>query len=105
MNPTILYLTIPAMVYSAYSYFERQDDFSLLMIVWFAASYMPFLGAVILANRVTYLFYFLPAVPAVVGAVSHMIADQNPPKWVVLFYLAVVVFWFFREFPFKVIPS
>jgi dolichyl-phosphate-mannose--protein O-mannosyl transferase len=100
MNPTILYLTIPAMLYAAYSYFERQDDFSLFTIVWFAASYLPFLPAVILGHRVTYLFYFLPAVPAVAGGVADMIADQHPPKIVVLFYLAVVVWWFFTMFPF-----
>jgi len=99
VNPTILYLTIPAMIYAAYSYFERKDDLSLFMIVWFAASYVPFLAAATLANRVTYLFYFLPAVPAVAGAVSHMIADQYPPKVVVLFYLAVVVGWFLWMFP------
>jgi dolichyl-phosphate-mannose--protein O-mannosyl transferase len=100
MNPTLLYLTIPSMVYAAYSYFDRQDDLSLFTIVWFAASYMPFLGAAILANRVTYLFYFLPAVPAVAAAVAEMIADQHPPKIIVLFYLGVVVWWFFNTFPF-----
>ena len=105
MNPTILYLTIPAMMYAAYSYFERQDDFSLFTLVWFAASYLPFLPAVILAHRVTYLFYFLPVMPVICSAVAHMIADQNPPKLVVLFYLGVVVAWFFMMFPFKVIPT
>jgi predicted membrane-bound dolichyl-phosphate-mannose-protein mannosyltransferase len=105
MNPTIMYLTIPSMIYSAYSYYERQDDFSLFVLVWFAATYLPFLPAVILGHRVTYLFYLLLAMPAVAGAVAHMIADQNPPKLVVLFYLAVVVIWFSLMFPFKVFPS
>lgn len=105
MNPTILYLTIPAMLYSAYSYFERKDDFSLFMLVWFAATYLPYLPAVIFGHRVTYLFYFLLAMPAVAGAVAHMIADQNPPKAVVLFYLGVVVVWFALMFPFKVFPT
>ena len=105
MNPTILYLTIPAMLYSAYSYFDGQNDFSLFVLVWFAASYLPYLPAVILAHRVTYLFYFLLPMPAVAGGVAHMIADQNPPKAVVIFYLSVVLVWFYLMFPFKVIPS
>jgi len=105
MNPTILYLTIPAMLYSAYSYFDRQDDFSLFVLVWFAASYLPYLPAVIFAHRVTYLFYFLLPMPAVAGGVAHMVADQNPPKVVVIFYLSVVLVWFYLMFPFKVIPS
>jgi hypothetical protein len=105
MNPTILYLTLPAMIYSAYSYYERRDDFSLFILVWFAASFLPYLPAVILGHRVTYLFYFLLAMPAICGAVAHMIADQNPPRLVVIFYLAVVLVWFSLMFPFKVIPS
>ena len=105
MNPTILYLAIPAMLYLSYTYFNAKDDFSSFNLVWFAAAYLPYLPAVIFGNRVTYLFYFLPAMPAVCAAVAYMIADQNPPKLVVLFYLAVVVAWFFWMFPFKVVPT
>ena len=43
--------------------------------------------------------------PAVCATVAYMIADQNPPKLVGLFYLGVVVAWFFWMFPFKVIPT
>jgi dolichyl-phosphate-mannose-protein mannosyltransferase len=105
MNPTILYLTIPAMLYLSYTYFNAKDDFSSFNLVWFVSTYLPYLPAVIFGNRVTYLFYFLPAMPAVCAAVAYMIADQNPPKLVVLFYLGVVVAWFFWMFPFKVIPT
>ena len=105
MNPTILYLTIPAMLYLSYTYFNKKDDFSSFNLVWFAAAYLPYLPAVILGHRVTYLFYFLPAIPAVCAAVAHMIADQNPPRIVVLFYLGVVAGWFFSVFPFKVVPT
>jgi dolichyl-phosphate-mannose-protein mannosyltransferase len=105
MNPTILYLTIPAMLYLSYTYFTKEDDFSSFNLVWFAVAYLPYLPAVILGHRVTYLFYLLPAIPAVCAAIAHMIADQNPPKLVVLFYLGVVAVWFFSAFPFKVIPT
>jgi dolichyl-phosphate-mannose-protein mannosyltransferase len=105
MNPTILYLTIPAMLYLSYTYFNKKDDFSLFILVWFAATYLPYLTAEILGQRVTYLFYFLLPMPAVCAGVAHMISDQNPPKLVVLFYLGVVVLWFFLAFPFKVIPT
>jgi dolichyl-phosphate-mannose-protein mannosyltransferase len=105
MNPTILYLTIPAMLYLSYTYFNKKDDFSSFNLVWFAVTYLPYLPAVILGHRVTYMFYFLLAIPAVCAAVAHMIADQNPPKLVVIFYLGVVAVWFFLAFPFKVVPT
>jgi dolichyl-phosphate-mannose-protein mannosyltransferase len=105
MNPAILYLTIPAMLYAGYSYFQKKTDLTLLGLVWFAVTYLPYYPAVILGQRVTYVFYFLDAVPAVCLAASHMIADQNPPKLVVVFYLAIVLLSFYLMFPFKVIPT
>ncbi len=105
MNPAILYLTIPALFYTAYSYHQKRSDLTLVTLIWFAVTYLPYYPAAIFGQRVTYLFYFLATVPAVCAAVAHMIADQNPPKLVVLFYLAVVLFVFYQMFPFKVIPS
>jgi predicted membrane-bound dolichyl-phosphate-mannose-protein mannosyltransferase len=105
MNPAILYLTIPSLFYTGYSYHQKRIDLTLLTLIWFAVTYLPFYPAVIFGERVTYLFYFLATVPAVCAAVAQMIADQNPPKLVVLFYLAVVLFVFYQMFPFKVMPS
>jgi predicted membrane-bound dolichyl-phosphate-mannose-protein mannosyltransferase len=105
MNPAILYLTIPAMIYTAYSYYQKKNDLTLLALVWFAVTYLPYYPAVIIGQRVTYIFYFLATVPAICAAIAQMIADQNPPKLVLLFYLGVVLLAFFFMFPFKVIPT
>lgn len=105
MNPAVLYLAIPAVIYSGYNYFEKRSDFPLFMVVWFVVTYLPYYPATIIGHRVTYLFYFLMSVPAVCGAAAHMILDQNPPKLIVLFYLSVVLVSFYIMFPFKVIPT
>ncbi|MGA2971540.1 MAG: glycosyltransferase family 39 protein [Candidatus Bathyarchaeia archaeon] len=105
MNPAILYLTIPAMIYTAYSYYQKKSDLTLLALVWFAVTYLPFYPAVIFGQRVTYIFYFLATVPAICAAIAQMIADQNPPKLVLIFYLGVVLLAFFFMFPFKIIPT
>ncbi len=105
MNPAISFLTIPALLYCAYNYFQRRDDLSLVSLVLFAATYLPFYPGVILGERVTYLFYFLPAVPAVCAAIAYMIADTKLPRLVVIFYLAVVLYIFIVMFPFQRIPT
>jgi hypothetical protein len=105
MNPAILYLTIPAMLYAGYDCYRKKSDFALFTLVWFAVTYLPYYPAVLLGHRVTYLFYFLMTMPAVCAGVAYMVAEQNPPKLVVLFYLAVVMVSFYLMFPFKVIPS
>jgi len=93
------------LLYCSYNYFQRRDDLSLVSIVLSAAAYLPFYPAVILGERVTYLFYFLPAVPAVCGAIAYMIADTKLPRLVVVFYLAVVLYIFVVMFPFQRIPT
>jgi dolichyl-phosphate-mannose--protein O-mannosyl transferase len=105
MNPAISFLTIPALLYCSYNYYQRRDDLSLVSLALFSVSYLPFYLAVIFGQRVTYLFYFLPAVPAVCAAIAYMIADTKLPKIVVIFYLAVVVYIFIFMFPFQRIPS
>jgi predicted membrane-bound dolichyl-phosphate-mannose-protein mannosyltransferase len=106
MNPSVLYLTLPAIAYAAYSYVrQKKDDLTLLSVIWFIVTYLPYYPAVLASHRVTYIFYFLPTIPAVCAAIAYMIADQKPPRLVVLFYLGVVLLSFYFLFPFKVIPS
>jgi len=105
MNPAIAFLTIPALLYCSYNYIQRRDDLSLVSLVLFAATYLPFYPAAIFGERVTYLFYYLGAVPAVCAAVAYMIADTKLPKFVIVFYLAVVVYIFIVMFPFQRIPT
>ena len=105
MNPAISFLTIPALLYCSYNYYQKRDDLSLVSLALFAATYLPFYPGVIFDERVTYLFYFLQAVPAICAAIAYMIADTKLPKYVILFYLAVVVYIFIVMFPFQRIPT
>ena len=105
MNPAISFLTIPSLLYCAYNYMQRRDDLSLVSIAMFAVTYLTFYPAAIFGERVTYLFYFLAAVPAICAAIAYMIADTKLPKLVVIFYLAVVLYIFIVMFPFQRIPT
>jgi len=106
MNPSVLYLALPAIGYAAYSYLKHtKDELALLSVVWFIVGYLPYYPAVLIGHRVTYVFYFLPVIPAVCSAIAYMIADQKPPRLVVLFYLGVVLLSFYFLFPYKVLPT
>jgi len=104
MNPTIVFLTIPAMAYNVYRYHETKSEFSLFMLAWFAMTYLPYFPAAIFGHRIMYIFYFLNTVPAVAASVAGMIVDQKPPRIIVVFYVAAVIIGFYMMFPFKVIP-
>ena len=104
MNPTIVFLTIPAMLYNAYRYYESRSDFALFMLAWFSMTYLPFIPAAVFGHRIMYIFYFLNTVPAVAASVAGMIVDQAPPRLIVVFYIAAVIGAFYMMFPFKIIP-
>jgi predicted membrane-bound dolichyl-phosphate-mannose-protein mannosyltransferase len=104
MNPTIVFLTVPAMAYNVYRYHETKSEFSLFMLAWFAMTYLPYFPAAIFGHRIMYIFYFLNTVPAVAASVAGMIVDQTPPRIIVVFYVAAVIIGFYMMFPFKVIP-
>ncbi len=104
MNPLIIYLTLPTILYAAYIFFTRRDDLSLLSIAWFAGTYLPFIPMALLWNRIMYLFYFLNTIPSVCIAITLMALDQKPPKIIMGLYLLAVVGMFVMMFPFKAVP-
>lgn len=69
INPLLWILIIPLMVYMLYEFIKRKSDISLFVLLWFAATYLLWIPVVLLTNRITYIFYFYPAVGAVcIGA-------------------------------------
>jgi len=104
MNPLIVYLTLPTVIYQAYLYFSRRQDISLFAVVWFAGTYLPFIPMALLWNRIMYLFYFLNTVPSVCIAITSMALDQKPPKIIMGLYLLAVIGMFVMMFPFKAVP-
>lgn len=104
MNPLIVYLTLPSVLYAGYLFYSKRDDVSLFAIAWFAGTYLPFIPMALLWNRIMYLFYFLNTIPSVCMATSAMALDQRPPKIVMGLYLLAVIALFVMMFPFKSVP-
>lgn len=104
MNPLIVYLTLPTIIYAAYLFYSKRDELSLFTVAWFVGTYLPFIPMAILWNRIMYLFYFLNTTPSVCIAISSMTLDQRPPKVVLGLYLIAVVAMFVMMFPFKAVP-
>ena len=117
-----IYVWIPLVAYALYRYFKREqpslDEFSfegirssfgalqgelkmaafaLVLFIW---SYVPYI-VLFFAGRVTYPFYFLPAVPAVAMGCTYWITRNWFPRWLMYVYLAVAFVFFFIYFPSK----
>ena len=75
-----------------------------MALALFAATYGPFWPAAMLAHRISYIFYFLPTIPAVaIGAAQLLYAPQVPRalRWT---YIGAVLLGFYGYFPFRKIP-
>ncbi len=75
----------------------RLAAFALILFAW---SYLPYLG-LLAVERVTYPFYFLPAVPAVATGCAYWLTRDWFPKWLRWIYLIMVFVFFFVYFPYK----
>ena len=104
MNPAVIFMTIPAMFYTAYSYYETRSEFALFVLAWFSMTYLPFYPAALIGHRIMYIFYFLNTVPAVAASIAYMIVKESPPKFIVAIYVGAVIAAFYTMFPFKIIP-
>ena len=104
MNPTVIFLTIPAMLYNAYNYYKTRNELTLFILAWFSMTYLPFIPLALFGHRIMYIFYFLNTVPAVAAGIANMIVRESPPRIVVVIYLAATVGAFYAMFPFKIIP-
>jgi len=104
MNPFIIYLSIPTMIYSAYKYFSKGDEFALFLMTWFICTYSPSYPMAIIGHRIMYLFYFLITLPSVCAAIGYLYTDQK--RLIVLMgsYIVLVIIGFIVQFPFRTIP-
>jgi hypothetical protein len=74
--------------------------FAGLALVWFLWTYLPYI-ALLIDGRVTYPFYFIPAIPAVALGCSFWLNRGWFPRWLIYVYVAMVFLFFFVYFPQK----
>jgi len=72
--------------------------------VWAGASWLPYVFLVALSGRVTYLYYFLPVVPAIAVAVALLLRRSGLSRAVAWGFVAIYLLGFLAYFPFRQIP-
>ena len=74
--------------------------FAGLALVMFLWSYVPYL-LLLVAERVTYPFYFVPGIPAVALGAAYWVSRSWFPRWLLYVYVAMVMVFFVIYFPDK----
>ena len=104
MNPLLASAIPIASLTVLWRAWTTRDLLSVWAAAWIAANYLPYVGLVILTGRVTYLYYFLPAVPAIAVATAILLFRSGLPRFVGWGYLVAYAAGFFAYFPFRQIP-
>jgi dolichyl-phosphate-mannose-protein mannosyltransferase len=99
MNPLVVFATLPAVAYAVVAAVRRRDQVAFVVLALFAATWLPFLPAAA-AGRISYLYYFLPALPAVALGAAALVAAGRARvlPWL---YAAAVLAGFVWRFPYR----
>ena len=74
--------------------------FAALALIWFVWNYVPYLF-LLLGGRVTYPFYFIPAIPSVAMGAGFLVTRKWFPRWAAYVFVAAAFVFFFVYFPYK----
>jgi 4-amino-4-deoxy-L-arabinose transferase-like glycosyltransferase len=104
LNP-ILAGAIPiASLFTLWFAWRGGNELARWAVAWGAASWLPFVVLSVVNQRVTYLYYFLPAIPAVAIAAAILLLRSGLPRFVAWGFIVAFVLGFLGYFPFRVIP-
>ena len=101
MNPFVIGAAPFAVAYALFRTLDARDRVGLWVLAWVAAMYLPFVLLALVEHRVSYIFYFLPTLPAVAAGVALFLRRAGLPPLVVGTYLAAVLLGFVLYYPFR----
>ncbi len=104
LNPVLIGAAPLAFLFTGWLAWRARSLAAIWSLTWAAANFLPYVVLVLISQRITYLYYFLPVVPALALAVALLLTRSRLPRFVTWGYLAAMVAGFIAYFPFRQLP-
>ena len=104
LNPVLIGAAPLAFLFTFWLAWRKGSTLAIWCIAWAVANYLPYYALVLMGHRITYLYYFLPVVPALAGAAALLLLRSGLPRMVSVGFLATFFWGFVAYFPFRQLP-
>jgi 4-amino-4-deoxy-L-arabinose transferase-like glycosyltransferase len=104
LNPLLAGAIPLAFLFTTWLAWRRQNLLARWAVIWAAANYLPYVVLAIVNHRITYIYYFLPVIPAIAIAVAILLRRAGLPRFVLWGFVVLFAAGFAAYFPFRQIP-
>jgi dolichyl-phosphate-mannose-protein mannosyltransferase len=101
LNPALSGMGVVALFYAAWRWVRRRDPLACWTVVWSAGVFLPYVGLSVFADRISYLFYALPLVPAYAVGASLLLWHEGLPRICRWGFAVALLIGFAAYFPFR----
>lgn len=104
VNPLLAGAIPLSALFAAWYAWRTRNRLALWAIAWGAANYLPYVILAGMTQRIMYIYYLLPAVPAIAAAIAILLARSGLPRLVRWGFVAAYTVGFAAYFPFRQVP-
>ena len=104
LNPLLAGAIPLAILFTTWLAWRTRNRLARWAVVWAAANYLPYVVLAIVNHRITYIYYFLPVVPAIAVCIAILLLRGGLPRFVLVGFVAAYIVGFAAYFPFRSIP-
>jgi dolichyl-phosphate-mannose-protein mannosyltransferase len=104
LNPLLAGAIPLAVLFATWMAWRTRNRLARWAVVWAAANYLPYVVLAIVNHRITYIYYFLPVIPAIAICIALLLLRGRLPRFVLAGFVAAYVVGFAAYFPFRSIP-
>jgi dolichyl-phosphate-mannose-protein mannosyltransferase len=104
LNPLLSGTIVVSALFAAWYAWRTGNGLARWAVAWGAASYLPFVALGIFTQRIMYIYYLLPAMPAIAAAVALLLTRAGLPRFVRWGFVVAYVIGWAAYFPFRQIP-